>query len=221
MNLSSMVQFIPLLILIAPAIIIFLVIFLKKKKNEKPILKNEIKKFLWVNFNIKGRLNREDYWYYGYGLFWSTLIVYTVTIILIQHIVAYIFEQLSLSVNIYYYFYITTNIVFIFPLYLMYGTKFVGNKIKRLHDNNKSGWFLLWTIIPFIGQLVGLYVWVTNWFMKGTSGSNDFGKDSLDEKKEIPITTFKDAAFTLGVLIIICAVFALYAFAYLYFTGKI
>ena len=56
-------------------LIVALVIFFKKRKREKMILKREIKKFLWVNFSLEGRIHREDYWYYGYGLYWIINIV--------------------------------------------------------------------------------------------------------------------------------------------------
>ena len=48
-------------------LIVALVIFFKKRKREKMILKREIKKFLWVNFSLEGRIHREDYWYYDMG----------------------------------------------------------------------------------------------------------------------------------------------------------
>ena len=41
--------------------------------------------------------------------------------------------------------------------------------IKRLHDMNTSGWYSIFTIIPF--------VWLIFLFIPGTSGPNRFGDD--------------------------------------------
>ena len=110
--------------------------------------------------------------------------------------------------------------VIIFLFYLSYGMKFLANKIKRLHDNNKSGWFLIWTLIPILGQLFGLYILVTNWFMRGTIGSNDFGDDPV--KKDItPVITIKDAGKTFGLLLIVSALIAGYVFFANLITGRI
>ncbi len=96
-------------------------------------------------------------------------------------------------------------------IYVSYGMKFLSNKIKRLHDNNKSGWFLLWTLVPILGQFFGLYIFITNWFLRGTIGSNDFGKDPV-EKDIVPVVTIKDAGRTFGLLLIVSALIAGYVF---------
>ena len=188
-------------------LIVALVIFFKKRKREKMILKREIKKFLWVNFSLEGRIHREDYWYYGYGLYWITNTVILLIFFLIFFIVHKLFN-----------FWFTP--LFLFLFYLSYGMKFLANKIKRLHDNNKSGSFLLWTLIPILGQLFGLYIFITNWFMRGTTGSNDFGYDPV--KKDItPVITIKDAGKTFGLLLIVSALIAGYVFFANLITGRI
>ena len=203
-------QFIPLLILSGGfpiPLIVALVIFFKKRKREKMILKREIKKFLWVNFSLEGRIHREDYWYYGYGLYWITNIV----ILLIFLLIVFIVYKLLIAFTPLTGGTIGAPHVIIFLFYLSYGMKFFANKIKRLHDNNKSGSFLLWTLIPILGQLFGLYIFITNWFMRGTIGSNDFGDDPV--KKDItPVITIKDSANTLGLLLIVSALIAGYVF---------
>lgn len=45
--------------------------------------------------------------------------------------------------------------------------------IRRLHDVNKSGWFLLIALIPLIGAFVLLYFMVT----PGDAGVNEYGED--------------------------------------------
>ncbi|MGA2895167.1 MAG: DUF805 domain-containing protein [Xanthobacteraceae bacterium] len=44
---------------------------------------------------------------------------------------------------------------------------------RRLHDTDRSGWWLLLVLVPFFGTLL-LIVW---WCMRGTTGYNRFGAD--------------------------------------------
>jgi uncharacterized membrane protein YhaH (DUF805 family) len=48
--------------------------------------------------------------------------------------------------------------------------------IKRFHDLNKTGWFSLLMIVPFVNLIVGLF-WLG--FVKGTDGHNAYGEDPL------------------------------------------
>ena len=45
--------------------------------------------------------------------------------------------------------------------------------VRRLHDKNMTGWFLLIGLIPFLGSLVLLYFFAT----EGTQGPNQYGED--------------------------------------------
>ena len=45
--------------------------------------------------------------------------------------------------------------------------------IRRLHDINKSGWWILIGLIPFIGPLI-LIIFA---LMAGTAGDNEYGSD--------------------------------------------
>jgi uncharacterized membrane protein YhaH (DUF805 family) len=47
--------------------------------------------------------------------------------------------------------------------------------VRRLHDRDKSGWFLLLCLIPLIGSII-LLVWFCQ---RGTAGVNRFGSDPL------------------------------------------
>lgn len=51
----------------------------------------------------------------------------------------------------------------------------VSLMVRRLHDLDKSGYFALIMLIPFINVLLGLYLL----FFKGTDGYNRFGEDPL------------------------------------------
>jgi uncharacterized membrane protein YhaH (DUF805 family) len=45
--------------------------------------------------------------------------------------------------------------------------------IRRLHDTDRSGWTILFSLIPIVGPLILLYFYVT----EGTNGPNRFGED--------------------------------------------
>jgi len=45
--------------------------------------------------------------------------------------------------------------------------------IRRLHDTDRSGWNLLWGLIPLIGTIMLIVFYCTD----GTPGPNRFGPD--------------------------------------------
>jgi uncharacterized membrane protein YhaH (DUF805 family) len=47
--------------------------------------------------------------------------------------------------------------------------------VRRLHDTDSSGWWILLALIPLIGMVV-LIVW---WCLEGSKGYNRFGADPL------------------------------------------
>ena len=47
--------------------------------------------------------------------------------------------------------------------------------VRRLHDTNRSGWWVLFSLIPVVGT-IGMTVMMCN---KGTEGDNDYGSDPL------------------------------------------
>ena len=53
----------------------------------------------------------------------------------------------------------------------------LGVAVRRLHDHDRSGWYVLLGLLPFIGAIILLYWYVT----RGTVGDNRFGSDPLAE----------------------------------------
>ena len=47
--------------------------------------------------------------------------------------------------------------------------------VRRLHDIDRSGWWILLALIPLVGAIV-LIIWYCT---KGTAGANRFGPDRL------------------------------------------
>lgn len=51
----------------------------------------------------------------------------------------------------------------------------IAVQVRRFHDQDKSGWFVLLNFIPFIGGLIVLVMMC----MEGTPGPNQYGPDPL------------------------------------------
>lgn len=100
---------------------------------------------------IQGRASRSEYWYFV--LFYS--ILFTITIFL-----SIASETLGLILNT------LVGLGFLIPL--------ITAGVRRLHDIDKSGWFMLLSLIPLI-NFVLLYFFVK----KGTEGTNKFGENPL------------------------------------------
>jgi len=49
--------------------------------------------------------------------------------------------------------------------------------VRRMHDQNKSGWYLLINFVPYIGGLIFLVLC----FLPGTEGENDYGWDPRED----------------------------------------
>jgi len=45
--------------------------------------------------------------------------------------------------------------------------------VRRLHDTDRSGWWLLMSLIPIVGQIVLLYCLI----QEGDEGGNEYGRD--------------------------------------------
>ena len=54
--------------------------------------------------------------------------------------------------------------------------------VRRLHDRDKSGWWLLLLLVPLIGAIV-IVVWTV---MEGDSGDNRFGPDPKADEGGVP-----------------------------------
>ena len=105
-------------------------------------------------FNFKDRGSRSEYWFFQ-------LIVIPV----------YIWSQFSSN---------DTQILVI-QMVLTFGLLIPGISagVRRLHDRDKSGWFILISFIPIVGTIFLLVMLAE----KGTEGKNRFGKYPLKLKK--------------------------------------
>ena len=110
-----------------------------------------LKKF----FNFRDRASRSEYWYFH-------------LIFSIVSIPLFIYEDSSNDTHLIY-----SGISGV--LVLIFFIPALSVSVRRLHDINKSGWFVLISAIPFIGWLI-LAVMLLD---KGTLGKNKFGKYPL------------------------------------------
>ncbi len=99
-------------------------------------------------FVFEGRASRSEYW-------WFQLIVSP------SYFISTVFEN-DIS-----YLFLGITLFTLIPA--------ISAGVRRLHDTNRSGFFLLISFIPFIGGLVLLFFLIP----EGTKGKNRFGSDPL------------------------------------------
>ena len=69
--------------------------------------------------------------------------------------------------------FLAMTLTFFVSLPLSIGSFMVG--IRRLHDLNRTGWFMLLVFIPVVNLIFAIYLL----FFKGTEGYNNYGADPL------------------------------------------
>jgi uncharacterized membrane protein YhaH (DUF805 family) len=113
-------------------------------------------------FNFDGRINRAK--------FWTGIVVIIVIELIAMAVLAIVGAILGNNV-------VTTLISIIVGLVclvLIWPSIALG--VKRFHDRNKSGWWVLIALVPLIG---GLWYLIEAGFLEGTKGPNQFGPDPL------------------------------------------
>lgn len=106
-----------------------------------------------MNLSFEGRLNRQPY------------IIGYLIISFISAILTYLTKD-STS---------TLITIFVGIIGILMSITMLSLIVRRLHDLDKSGWFALILLIPFVGFLFSIYLWLA----KGTDGPNQYGADPL------------------------------------------
>lgn len=118
-------------------------------------------------FSFQGRLNRAKFWLVLIGMWVVMAIVLSV---LIMPVVMAPDPQAAMAsmgaVST-----IVLLVVYIFVFWIGLATQ-----VKRWHDRNKSGWWVLIALVPFVGAF---WVLIECGFLKGTTGPNQYGPDPL------------------------------------------
>ncbi|PJG84528.1 DUF805 domain-containing protein [Conservatibacter flavescens] len=117
----------------------------------------------YVNFN--GRARRKEYWFFT----------------LFNFLIAFALSILDLAFGLFSY---ESNIGLfsgIYGLFVFLPTLAVS--VRRLHDINRSGWWLLIGLVPILGAIV-IFVFM---LFDGTPGVNRFGENPKNISIEGPL----------------------------------
>ncbi|MGA7036957.1 MAG: TorF family putative porin, partial [Pseudolabrys sp.] len=143
--------------------------------------------WLELLFGFRGRINRAKYW--------LTFLIYFVALFALYILFGLFFPSPQIPW--------ASFLTFAIPFILIVISS-VALAIKRLHDRNKSGWWLLvFYLLPGVIDNIGMYtavqlvfhlarialsIWalVELGFLRGPSGSNKYGPDPLAPKKVHP-----------------------------------
>lgn len=128
-------------------------------------LKSNFLKVVRDNYaNFNGRARRKEYWYFVLANF---------LISLVTNVLVFISDYLSF-------------VAIIIGLALFIPSLAVT--IRRLHDTNKSGWYLLLGLIPLVNFYL-LYLM----FVEGDRGPNQYGPDPKGQENIDPFADQRDS----------------------------
>ena len=122
------------------------------------------KNYFIKGFDFETRIPRSEYWWPFIGNIVITFPVFTLVVILRISGAESLATVLEIVVTIY---------------FMILGT---SAAVRRLHDTDHSGWYLLLSLIPIIGWIWLFVLYVT----KGTEGENRFGPDPLAAMQDSP-----------------------------------
>ncbi|WP_029916642.1 DUF805 domain-containing protein [Caulobacter sp. UNC358MFTsu5.1] len=108
-------------------------------------------------FSFQGRLRRRDYWLLSLLLVAIAMVAYAVAAVMGVEVTGESAEATILQLGV--------SAVLIWP------SLAVG--VKRCHDRNQSGWWLLIEFVPLVG---GVWALINLGILDGTQGVNRFGK---------------------------------------------
>jgi len=121
---------------------------LEGNKQEKIMLK--------MLFSFEGRINRKPFWMF-------------LLIVLIGTIITTFIDMATTGQD--------SGIASLLFILVIFWPS-LAIQVKRWHDRDKSGWWVLISIIPILGPIWAL---VENGFLTGTEGSNRFGENPMQK----------------------------------------
>ncbi|MBB1249167.1 MULTISPECIES: DUF805 domain-containing protein [unclassified Rhizobium] len=111
-----------------------------------------VKSVLTTNYaNFSGRARRSEYWWYVLFVFIASLVLGLI-------------DEMVIGMGL---------LGGVFALATLIPGIAVG--VRRLHDRDMSGWWLLIGFVPLVGWLILIYLFAT----PGASGENRFGPEPL------------------------------------------
>jgi uncharacterized membrane protein YhaH (DUF805 family) len=121
----------------------------------------------YAEFN--GRARRKEYWY-----FYLFNFIVSIVISVIGQVMAYQSDNESTSLSIIY-----SVVVILYSLILVLPQWAVT--VRRLHDTNRSGWWILIQLIPIIGAIITLIYLIED----STPGDNQYGPNPKAELEQV------------------------------------
>jgi len=118
--------------------------------------------YKWLLFSIHGRISRGQYWKVSIPLMLATLLPFVALLVYVMDVGAGGFGIVAGVFN-------SLCALAMFPL------MWIGFAIgaKRWHDRNKSAWWMLISIVPYIG---GFWQFIELGCLAGSEGENDYGE---------------------------------------------
>lgn len=116
----------------------------------------------WFLLSLDGRIGRSDYW-----------LRFNLPVFVISFILAVVEGTASGGE--------AGLLYLLFMLAVLWPSWTVG--VKRCHDRDRSGWFMLIGLIPVVGSI---WLLVELGFLRGTIGPNKYGADPLQEMAAAP-----------------------------------
>lgn len=107
-------------------------------------------------FSASGRVNRQRFW-----------MKFVLPVIIVFIVLQAILLAADVSQGV------SSGILLIWDLIILWPS--IALYIKRAHDRNRSGWFILLFLVP----LLNLWPLIELWFLRGTVGANRFGPDPV------------------------------------------
>ena len=123
-----------------------------------------VHKGLFKNYvNFKGRARRKEYWHTGLIVCGVMLVLSLISVIICSTAMAT--ESIALTVvgGIPALVCLVYSIAILIPLF--------GLSVRRLHDTGKSGWWLLFGLVPYVGSIV-LFIFSV---LDSQPGENKYG----------------------------------------------
>lgn len=105
-------------------------------------------------FDLRGRVSRRQFWLHG--------VLALVGVALAAHALLGIARVSQSTADM------AVNLLLVWPA--------LAVSVKRWHDRDRSGWWVLLNLLPVVGWLWAL---IDNGFVRGTPGPNRYGEDPL------------------------------------------
>jgi uncharacterized membrane protein YhaH (DUF805 family) len=118
-------------------------------------------------FGFQGRANRAKFWLVALGIFVIEVILFAA--ILGGAAMSGDPEQIASAIGPF-----AGIVIFVFLVIATWIS--IAVAVKRYHDRNKSGWWVLIVFVPVIG---GIWYLIECGFLRGTLGPNNYGPDPL------------------------------------------